>query len=374
MLRNHAVATIAAVGLAVATMLAMPAHGRTSGWHDTFSPSLPYLDGPHQVGARRKLLTDESRRDPWAPAEPRHVMVDVHYPATAGSMSLEHYYLSNAATELGVLQWAPDREKQFGLVPDEVNWLFRTHGHEWAPIADGRYPVVLLSAGPGRRRTDWRSLAEELAGQGYVVVSVDHSYDSAVVELFPTRRVVSPADATTNVSAAVADDNRARDLRYVATHLADVDADVARVADLSRIGFVGWVGLGTRASRILTAMPGVRAIAAIGAVPDGARGDSSTPLLVLAPRSTRIPSVPGAWRVVTMDGTTECGLTDDGIVLAEIAKAYPRTAAAVEREIGTVPAGNAVHRYVRAFLDLQLRGLSDGAFEARPPAGITVSR
>ena len=375
MLRKHGVAAIAAAGIAVVTMLLMPAHGRTTGWQDTFSPSLPDLTGPRPVGARRMLLTDESRRDPWVPAEPRRLMVDVHYPAVATS-ALEHYYRSNAATELGVLEWAPAQEKRLGLVTDEVNWLFRTHGHEWAPVADGRYPVVVLSAGPGRRRTDWRSLAEDLASHGYIVASVDHPYDSSVVELFPTRRVVSPSDASNEVPADKADETRARDLRYVATHLTDVDPDVARTADPSRIGFVGRVGLGTGQARALSALPGVRAIASIGAVPADvdAGGTQQAAVLVVAPHPARTGAVSGAWRVVGVAGSTESGLTDDGIVLAQIARHRPHSAAAIRAEIGTPPPADTIRRYVRAFLDLQLKGVADGTFESRPPAGVTVGR
>ena len=374
MLRKHALAAIAAAGLAVVTMLVMPSHGRTTGWHDIFSPSLPDLTGPHQVGVRRMLLTDESRRDPWVGSEPRRLMVDVHYPAGAGSLPLEYYYRSNAATELGTLAWAPGQEQRLGLVPGEVNWLFRTHGHEWAPVAAGRYPVVLLSAGPGRRRTDWRSLAEDLASHGYIVASIDHPYDSSVVELFPTRRVVAPRDATNGVSAETANETRADDIRYVATHLADVDPEVARSADPSRIGLVGWVGLGTRRSALLST-PGVRAIASIGPMPQdvGSVSARQAPVLVIAPRRAEPRAVPGAWRTVAVAGTTERGLHDDGIVLRQVAKCYPRTAAVIREEIGTPPPDDVIHRYVAGFLDIQLKGRPDNTFGSPPPPGITIS-
>lgn len=378
MLKRHVLPAIAALGLAAATILLMPSHGETNGWRHTFSPSLQDLTGSHPVGARRKILMDASRRDPWAPATSRELMVDVHYPAAQESFPLEHYYLSNAATELGIQEWAPKQEKRLGLVADEVNWQFRTHGHEWAPVADGSYPVLLLSAGPERMRTSYRGLAEELASHGYIVVSIDHPYDSAVVEFYPKRRVVEPADAMVDVPREIADETRARDIEYVAGHLADVDAAVARAADQEHVGLLGWTGVGTPQLSRLRSIAGVHAIASIGGLPStvDTAGAGETPLLMIAPERSVARPVVGGWRaLVSVQGSTARGLTDDGLVLAQIAHAYPRVERAVEQEIGTAPAtavGQVVHKYVRAFFDAKLRGRGDATFEGAEPPGATV--
>ncbi len=305
-------------------------------------------------------------------------MVDVHYPATRKSLPLEHYYLSNAATELGILEWAPKQEKRLGLVPNEVNWQFRTHGHEWAPVADGRYPVVILSAAPDRMRSSYRGLAEDLASHGYVVVSIDHPYDSAVVEFYPKRRVVEPEDATADVPRDVADETRVRDIEYVAAHLADIDAEVARAANLEQVGLLGWTGVGTPQLAQLSSIAGVHAIASVGALPSivDSTAAGRIPVLMIAPERTLSRPVPGAWRaLVGVRGTTARGLTDDGLVLAQIAAAYPRVAQAVEDEIGTAPAAEvaqSVHKYVRSFFDAWLRGGSDSTFKGSVPSGVTV--
>jgi hypothetical protein len=181
--------------LAGITMLVLPSHGNTSGWKDSYNPALPAPGGSYAVGVRRTRLLEAGRPDPWRPDTEREVMVDIHYPADSGPRPLEQYYVSAAMTELGSLAWAPDEEWRLGLVSDEVNWLFRTHSHEWAPPAAGRFPILMLSTPPGLLRTSFTGLAAELARHGYVVVSVDHPYDAPVVEFFPTRRVVRATDA-----------------------------------------------------------------------------------------------------------------------------------------------------------------------------------
>jgi dienelactone hydrolase len=378
MLRRQALAMIVSLGLAAVTIQLLPLHGQTTGWRDTFSPSTPTLTGPHQVGTRRALLTDTSRQDPWTPDKPRELMVDVHYPAVRKSLPLEHYYRSNAATELGILEWAPAEEERLGLVTDEVNWLYRTHAHEWAPVADGRFPVLIVSADPGRLRTSYRSLAEELGSHGYVVISIDHPYDSAVVEFFPKRRVVEPEDAGVDVPRDVADETRSKDIEYVAAHLAEVDPEVAESVDQQRIGLLGWVGAGTTQLARLRSVPGVRAIASLAALPPQVEttGAGPTPMLMITPSGTHSRPVRGGWRaLVSVAGSTDRGLTDEGLVLAQIATAYPRVANAVRTEIGTAPATtvpDVVHKYVRAFFDTHLRDRDDAVFNDPAPAGTTV--
>ena len=59
-----------------------------------------------------------------------------------------------------------------------------THAAEPAPILkDKRWPIVIFSHGYGATRSSYSSLAAGLASRGYVVVTLDHPYESAVTEL-----------------------------------------------------------------------------------------------------------------------------------------------------------------------------------------------
>jgi predicted dienelactone hydrolase len=55
-----------------------------------------------------------------------------------------------------------------------------TAGHEGAPVlrTPGRLPVIVFSHGAGGHRSETTIVVQELASHGYVVVTVDHTYDA----------------------------------------------------------------------------------------------------------------------------------------------------------------------------------------------------
>ena len=58
-----------------------------------------------------------------------------------------------------------------------------------APVASGAHPVVVFTQGYTGTFTDYTFLCEDLASLGYVVASIDHTYEATAVE-FPDGRVV----------------------------------------------------------------------------------------------------------------------------------------------------------------------------------------
>lgn len=367
---------MAGLVLAGITILMLPSHGNTSGWKDTYSPALPAPGGPYAVGVRRTRLVENGRPDPWRPDTERQLMVDVHYPAASPSRPMEQYYVSAAMTELGSLAWAPGEEERLGLEPREVNWQFRTHSHEWAPPVPGSYPVIVCSAPPGRLRSSYAGIAEELAGHGFVVVTVDYPYDAPVVELFPTRRVESSADAQVAVSRTAADKARTDDLAHVVATLGDLDPELTPILDQQHVGLLGWVGTRTADVARLAHLPKVSAVASLGAGPMDVTGAGDTPLLVVKALTTAIEGRATGWSAtVSLSEVTERGLTDDGATLTQVARAYPRTNTQIRRAIGSADPSTtqpAIRRYVAAFFDLHLRGIPTDAFSAPPPTGVSV--
>ena len=348
------ISTVAGLLLAVTVLLVLPRFGETGGRRQTFSPVLAAPTGPYDVGVRRMRLSDAARTDPWRPGEHRTLMVDVHYPATAGRWPLAYYAVAQDMTELGSLAWAPTVEARLGLRTGDVNWLFRTHSHEWAPPMPGSFPVVIGSAPPGTMRTAYTGIAEELAGRGYVVVTVDHPYDAPAVELFPTRRVIVPSDATGSLSRADADAARTADLREVLDGLDRLDPELTGVLDRRHIGLFGWVGADP------AALPGVSAVAAVGVAPPG-RGTAGPPVLVIGDR-------PVAGAGVAVPGATAAAFTDDGEVLAQVAARYPAAAPHVRPDIGDVQplAYRTARRYLIDFFDVHLRAMPSDPPPAEP--------
>jgi dienelactone hydrolase len=219
---------------------APPAAG-TDGGH--LSPLAP---GPFLVGSRPIFVRDPARRfDPWneiygAPAyqallaqlraigEPRTLVTEVWYPVTpppgchprAGcddprclprgarrATYLDYYlgdrgifdrrgvspYLVTAGGETVAALAARDPAAHAALVADVLDELAgRARGSLLdAPVAEGRFPLVVMSHGgftglqrPDAHREIFTSQAERLASHGYVVVAMNHTGDSRLPTVF----------------------------------------------------------------------------------------------------------------------------------------------------------------------------------------------
>ena len=139
----------------------------------------------------------------------RELMISIWYPArkTAG------YPLAPWMQKA-----AADRYLHDLGIPGKVILAIRTAIR--APPADkrlGRLPVVLYSPGANASRSFGTGVVEELASRGYAVVTMDHTYDAAVVE-FPGGRVATnpKGEITDFVKAAKV---RADDTRFVLDQL-----------------------------------------------------------------------------------------------------------------------------------------------------------
>ena len=252
--RRTALAGLAALGLGavVPTLSAGAAHaaiGRATATTATGGPvqlTLPAPTGPHPIGNVALHLIDRSRRDPWVPTHPvRELMIGIWYPAR----EVEGH---------GPVPWLPaaawSAYLQDNGIPSGVVSVPITHGHDTAP-ADrrrGPRPVLLFSPGSGNDRDACTTFTEELVSHGYVVVTIDHTHDSAEVE-FPDGRVeprTVPADTPEIDSEAVS--VRTADARFVLDQLHAIAAgwnpDAERrplpqglpeLLDLSRVGMYG---------------------------------------------------------------------------------------------------------------------------------------
>jgi dienelactone hydrolase len=178
---RHALVLLAAVATALAlpgTAVAAEVPALRSA--ATVRLTLPEPTGPHRIGTVALHLIDRSRTDPWVPEEVvRELMVQVWYPARDVRRFPRAPWVSPA---FAALINPPGSGVELPL----------THAHTGAPAAPGNRPVVLYSPGFGVERTAGTALVEELASHGYIVVTIDHTHDSPLVE-FPGGRVATSA-------------------------------------------------------------------------------------------------------------------------------------------------------------------------------------
>jgi predicted dienelactone hydrolase len=111
-------------------------------------------------------------------------MVSVWYPAAGdgGRYRRAPQMLPGAAAHFGSADGAA--AQLYHVPPGRAAWAATlTSGHQGAPVARHRapFPVVLYSAGAGEPRTWGTTLVQDLASRGYVVVTIDHTYEASEV-------------------------------------------------------------------------------------------------------------------------------------------------------------------------------------------------
>ncbi|WP_371648841.1 MULTISPECIES: alpha/beta hydrolase family protein [unclassified Streptomyces] len=327
--------------------------------------------GPAPVGAVELHLIDRSRTDPWAdPKQPRELMVTVTYPADN--------------TRARTLPWLPPGAERalkarYGGALDAVV-LPATHSADRAPTRGSRHPVLLYSPGYASDRTFNTLVVEDLVSWGYVVVTVDHPYDSGEVE-FPDGRVVltRPEEDEDTITKAVA--VRAADLRFVLDRLAYLDRggnpDAQRrplprglsgTLDLSRVGVFGHSRGGAAAAAAMDGDPRVRAgVNLDGAVrgPVVERGLDRPFLLVdtaVHDGLRQDPTWSALWE--NLRGWHRClRLADaDHLSFTDLVSIGPQLGVPLPLPLGTIPAERAVaavRATVRTFFDAHLRRRPD---------------
>ncbi|MFF0218549.1 alpha/beta hydrolase family protein [Streptomyces vinaceus] len=216
-----------------ALCLALVAAGPAAVWALP-TPVFPEPSGRFAVGTSVLELTDPERPETATPApeDRRTVVTQFWYPSQrppAGARPAP--YLGRTEHEARVVSGAlADYSGLPGFLLDGLPRA-RTHAAYDVPAADGaeRFPVVLFSPGLGGVRAQNTAWAEELASHGYVVVGLDHPYDSAAVVLADGRTIRTKVSATGDDAederrAAGWTAVRAADLSFVRAQLGRVDS------------------------------------------------------------------------------------------------------------------------------------------------------
>jgi pimeloyl-ACP methyl ester carboxylesterase len=129
---------------------------------------LPKTTGAYQVGTQTMYFIDPSREEshPHAPHGNREVVVQIWYPTTATAEPHAAYRL-----------W-----KECDL-RSSYQAVLKTDSLQDAPVAAGRFPVILFNHAWRGFRNRSTYITQELASHGFVVIGISHPYNAAIVQL-----------------------------------------------------------------------------------------------------------------------------------------------------------------------------------------------
>jgi dienelactone hydrolase len=343
------------------------------------APAVPRPTGPNPVGTQVIDLVDPARKDPFlANGAQRELLVRFWYPASAGESCARADYASPRV-------WSAF-SRLMGVALPHVT----TNGCWNASMKDGAHPVVVFTHGYTGTFTDYTFLFEDLASRGYVVASVDHTFEATAVE-FPDGRLVESVFGSHLAGTARADENsmdfavsvRLSDLQFVVNALellnAGSNSQLSGKLDMSRLALAGH-SLGG-----LTAVLGVEqdsrfraGIVLDGVVPNLTFRGTETPTLLLgAGRETWSPDENRLWS----------GLRGPRVAVNLRGAEHVTSSDAVWLTPGAVKTGSmgpdktiaAIREYVAAFLDAHLLGspgdsLLSGASSEFPDAIVTTRK
>jgi predicted dienelactone hydrolase len=141
---------------------------------------LPKPTGPYAIGTRIEPLIDPVRMETHVAgsAQPREIMVQIWYPATPRRQHLAGYR----------------RQRETTLLSSYMGVL-KTHSYKDAAVVTtgAPFPVLLFNPAWGGQRTQNTYQVEDLASHGFIVVGIDHTYNSHPVA-FPDGRVIWSKD------------------------------------------------------------------------------------------------------------------------------------------------------------------------------------
>jgi len=199
--------TYIAIGWGIAFLLLVPATVAGGVLWPVFE-FVP-LTGTYPVGTISAHLTDHGRKDPYAPDKlaDREVIIQVWYPAET-NRGLRH---------------ALYRDGRRNDYRDSSLALVETRSFVDAPLAKTRatYPVLIFDGAINRFQNTFET--EEMSSHGFIVVAIDHPYDSDLI-VFPDGRRISASkeacllDFSSDESLAV---SRPKVERRLAVRVAD---------------------------------------------------------------------------------------------------------------------------------------------------------
>ncbi|OJJ41007.1 hypothetical protein ASPWEDRAFT_731661 [Aspergillus wentii DTO 134E9] len=180
---------------------------------------LPPSTGPCNVQITPAELVDLSRVDPFSPDHSkRAIMASSFVPVNCSDESQYSPYVSQKVAAV-MDQMLPLVGISFPNVTSK-NFMIETKSNGSHPSLPGKeYPVIIFSPGMGASRFIYSSLMQSVASMGFVVISVDHPYDSAIVEFPDGKSINSLGVKKLRENILTALDTRAKDLSFTLDQL-----------------------------------------------------------------------------------------------------------------------------------------------------------
>jgi len=356
---------------ALAVRSAMAAH---------VTASVPVPTGPMHVGTRVMDFVDSRRDDPFlSDGTKRELLVRFWYPASLDQGCDPAEYTSPAV-------WSYFSQLAEFALPE-----VKTNSCQDIPATGGAHPVIVFTHGYTGTFTDYTFLFEDLASRGYVVASVDHTYEATAVE-FPDGRLVKSvfgshlAESTwrrDERSLALAVSARPKDLKFVVDELARLNNEASGPftgkLDLTRVAVAGHSLGGLAALLGLKQEARFKAAVLLDArLPDGRASLTKMPVLVMAmgreqwsDEECRLwGDLRGPRFAVNLRGAEHLA-PSDAVWLAE--------GAIKTGSMGPEKSIKALRNYIAAFLDANLRDrpmdlLLTGPSSEYPDAEVTTQK
>ena len=241
-------------------------------------PTLPQPDGRYAVATQVYRWTDAARDEPHTadPTDGRSVIAQAWYPTVRRTDP-------SGVARLAYIDGTGHMPSQVSVMPGFMLGRYSqidTHAEHLAPLApsDRSWPVVIFSPGYGAPRAVYTGLASRLASRGFVVVALDHPYESAVTELpngqvVGTREMILPGEQDRIRYMERQQVVRVADLRFVIDQLAQPDALSPPLRggriEASKVGAIGHSFGGAASIAALSDDPRVVVAANIDGTPYG---------------------------------------------------------------------------------------------------------
>jgi dienelactone hydrolase len=339
--------------------------------------TVPSPTGPNIVGTRVVDLVDSTRIDPFLTnGTNRELLVRFWYPAAFTQACKPADYTSQRVWNYF--------SQLLGIALPEV----RTNSCLDTPVTDGAHPVVVFTPGYTGTFTDYTFLFEDLASRGYIVASVDHTYEATAVEFLDGRLVKSVlgshlggtwrGDEQTFSFAVSA---RLNDLQFVINELqrlnVQADSPFAGQLDLSRMAVAGHSMGGSTALLAAEQEPRFKAAIVIdGVLQDSLASSTETPILLLAAGREQWSDAErrvwnglhGSRLAVNLKGAEHVTPTDEVWLASNVIKTG---------SMGPEKTIAAIRNYIAAFLDTNLLDkpmdpLLTGSSSEYPDAEVTT--
>ena len=350
---------------ATVVLVGMVAGGAAAGWAMPV-PMFPQPIGQYPVGTTTLQWTDADRAETATsdPDDRRTVVAQLWYPAASDKGPRAPYLGRTPEEAATVAAGLANYTGLPGFVLDGLAHASTPAILDAEPADGAQFPVVLFSPGLGGVRGQNTLWAMELASHGYVVVALDHPYDSAAVVLADgtvvhTRVAATGDDARDRQLGVGWTTVRAEDLSFALTSLGKTR--FARVLDLDRVAVTGH-SLGGGAALMAARLDHrFDAVVDLDGFPyDPSPGQFPQPVLVVnhplgedekadfLDAADRVLDLAGAGYRVEMPGTAHLTFTDAPIWLPPLPS--------VVGTLGRYPGPELTAEITMVFLDHELRG------------------